>query len=288
MDPDQGAPDPLEGGDSPADWAEEDGPFYAWLPPEDRLWRHPSERTAARPERAPSRRWTGVLPRGAIRSTWAFAVLAGLVGAGAATGLGMATGVWRDTTVVRSVEPSTSVVSLADIGPAPVNWTAIDDSVSDSVVTIAVNGAAGPEVGSGMVILVSGAGDAYVVADRSLFARAEAAGYLGPIEVTFLSGSSVRARLLGTDVLSGLALVEISGPDAAAAVPANLGTVATLHQADQVMAVGSRTAPSVSTGSVSGEDRTVALTDGSDVDGLIAVAMPQLSSTGAGGPLLDQ
>lgn len=303
MDSSPGVPDPVEGGDSGpdgedtpgADWLlEEDGPFFAWLPPEDRLWRHPSESaprsgsTHTRPARGHGeRRWAGVIPRPTALSTWAVAVIAGLVGATAATGIGLAAGLWpRQTTVVRSVIPSTPSVSLADVGAAPTNWSAVDDSVAASVVTVSVDGSSGPLVGSGLVILQSGEHNAFVVTDRSLFARDQEMGYVGTIDVTFLSGVTARAKLVGEDQLSSLAVLEIS--NSPGAVPAALGTVADLRDAQQVLAVGSRTGPSVATGSISAEDRTVSLSDGTDLDGLLAVSMPPLNTTAAGGPLLDQ
>lgn len=308
MDSSAGAPDPLEGGDarperewaSGNDWPseternpDEDGPFYAWLPPEDRLWRHPSEGAAGLAGTGRGglgtvgHRVTGASGRVARRGTWAVALIAGLVGATAATGIGMASGLWpQQTTVVRTVQPATSSVSLADIGPEPTNWTAVDDSVAASVVTVSVDGSAGPQIGSGIVFLQSGGGSAYVVTDRSLFAEGEDMGYIGTIQVTFLSGTTLRARLLGEDRPSGLAVLDIAG--AAQAVPAALGSIADLQEAQQVLAVGSRSAPSVSTGSISSEDHTVRLADGSDIDSLLAVSMPPLSATASGGPLLNQ
>ena len=302
MDPDRGwtdpsgGEDPPEGGTGPsgADWGDEEGPFYAWLPPEDRLWRHPSERLQAdggglSVSHRDSRRWVTALPRGAVRSTWAVAIIAGLIGATTATGVGLFTGLWpHDTTVIKSQLSSTSAVSLAAVGPEPTNWPAIDDSVAASVVTISVNGGAGPEMGSGVVWLEPAQGAVYVVTDRSLFARGLAAGYIGETTVTFLSGASAAARLVGDDPLSGLAVVRIEGPAASSAVPATIGTVANLGYASQVLAVGSRAVPSLSTGSVSGEDRTVELTDGTDLDGLLAMTMPSLSPSASGGPVLDQ
>lgn len=275
---------------------DEDGPMFAWLPPEDRLWRHPSEAapgTAAgligdgETGRTSGHRRTAVLPRGLVRSTWAVAVIAGLVGAAAATGVGMASGLWpHQTTVVRSFMPSTSSVSLADIGPEPTDWTAVDDSVSPSVVTVSIQGSAGPEIGSGLVFLESAGRRAFVVTDRSLIARGRAMGYVGTINVTFLSGATSRAKLVGDDPLSGLVVLSIS--DAGNGVPAALGTVADLRQAQQILVVGSHTSPSVSTGTVSAEDRTVSLSDGTDLDDLLALSMPPLGTASAGGPLLNQ
>ena len=71
-------------------------------------------------------------------------------------------------------------------------------------------------------------------------------------------------------------------------MPATIGTVANLGDAGQVLAVGSRAVASLSTGSVSAEDRSVELTDGTDLDGLLAVTMPSLSPSADGGPVLDQ
>lgn len=325
MDPAHGAPDPTEGDDAPAaghepprpewepfgaDWpAEDDGPFFAWLPPEDRLWRHPSESmgepgstgepgpsrsssaSSARPSSpsaGPSLTSLVAGRRPAVpRTIVAVALIAGLVGAVAATGVGMASGLWpRTTTVVRSVAPSTSSVSLASVGPEPTDWTAVLDSVSASVVAVTVDGAAGPQVGSGVVFLQAYGGDVYVVTDRSLIARGQDAGYMGSISVSFLSGTTDRARLVGEDSLSGLAVLLVQG--AGGAVPAAFGTVTALHVADPVLAVGSHSASAVAVGTVSSEDRTVPLADGTDIDDLLAVTMSPLSAAASGGPLMNE
>jgi S1-C subfamily serine protease len=262
---------------------------HAWIPPEDRLWRHPSEASASAPPAGyPPRRRSqshGRLARG-IQSTWAVAVVAGLVGALAATGVGVASGLWpKDTTVLRpSVQPSTAV-SLAEAGAAPVDWTAVADAADPSVVSLTVQGAEGTIQGSGVVVLDSG-GRAFVVTDRNLFSSDQAAGYLGPIEVTSYSGQTSRAKLVGQDPLSGLAvLVTAVSPGIPAA---QIGSIAGLQQAAPVLAVGSHMAPSVSIGYVSGEDFTVGLDGGGDLDDLLAVTMPTPAPTSDGGPLLDQ
>lgn len=275
-------------------WGDDEGPFYAWLPPEDRLWRHPSEGHRGESSgltggTANSRRWVASLPRVAVRTTWAVALIAGLIGATTATGVGLATGLWpHNTTVIKPQLSSSSAVSLAAVGAETTDWQAIDDSVAASIVTVSVDGGAGPEIGSGVVWLQPAEGTAYVVTDRYLFARGLAAGYIGQTTVTFLSGLNAAAQLVGDDALSGLAVLRVSGIAAATAVPATIGTVANLGDAGQVMAVGSRAVASISTGSVSAEDRSVELTDGTDLDGLLAVTMPTLSPSADGGPVLDQ
>lgn len=287
-----GAPDP-----GPPDGNEDEGPFFPWLPPEDRLWRHPSEalRTPSPvpyPDGGgssdrPAPAATGM--RLAAARTWSVALVAGMVGALAASGVGVASGWWdHQTTIVRSVPASNPAVSLDGAAAGPINWSAVEESVAASVVTVSVNGPAGPQQGSGLVIVTTDGPSAFVVTDRSLFTPDEAVGDTGNVTVTFFSGTQARGHLVGEDPLSGVALVEVADP--ARDVPAAAGSVAGVREADPVLAVGARTLDggSLSTGSVSGEDRTVSLADGTDMDSLIAVTMPPMTPQATGGPLLDQ
>lgn len=292
MDRRPGAPDSPDGEPRPedADWAYEDeGPFFAWLPPEDRLWRHPSEGLPQDASGRSDRREPTLsrLARITLANTWAVALVAGLVGAGAATGVGVASGLWpRQTTVVKPSVESTSAVSFVPVSSEPTNWTAIDDEVSSSVVGVTVDGASGSTVGSGVVLLDDDGDQTFIVTDSSLFSAAQSAGYTAGATVTFLSGQTVKARLLGMDALSSVAVLEVKS--SSDVLPALVGSVADIDQADSVLAVGSRSVPSVAPGTVSGEDRSVTLSDGSQLDDLIALTMPTGSATADGGPLLDQ
>ncbi len=291
MESPPGVPDP-----GPPDGGDEDGPLFAWLPPEDRLWRHPSEAFASPGAAAfpapPSLDRPGAAPAGS-RGTWVrtctVAVVAGMVGALAASGVGVASG-WFDhqTTIVRSVQASTPAVSLDEVSGSPSNWSAAEESVAASVVSVSVDSPAGPQQGSGLVIVATTGPNAFVVTDRSLFTADQAAGYRGAVTVTFLSGEESKAKLVGQDSLSGLAVLEVADPSRD--VPAATGSVASLRDAEPVLAVGARSlnGGSLSIGSVSGEDRTVNLADGTDMDNLIAVTMPPMTPQATGGPLLDQ
>ena len=214
------------------------------------------------------------------------AVIAGLVGALAATGVGVVSGMWpQDTTIVRPSVESTSAVSLAYSGAEPANWTAINDAIAPSIVGVSVNGASRTAGGLG------GGGPEHRRADlpghRPGPSPVRRGGRLLPdITVTFLSGQTAPAQLVGQDALSGLAVLVADSP--AGSVAADLGSVSSLQEAAPVLAVGSRQMSAVFTGSVSQEDLTVQLTDGSDLDDLLAVTMPSLSSMAEGGPLLDQ
>lgn len=292
VDSQPGAPDP-----GPPDGNEDDDPRFPWLPPEDRLWRHPSEaqRDPTVPTFTDPASFAGLIGDSAATRrgagwgrTATVALVAGFVGALAASGVGIAGGWWNhQTTIVRSTTPNSPTVSLADAGGST-NWAAVEESVAASVVGVAVEGPAGPQQGSGLVMVATDQNTAFVVTDRSLFLPDQSAGYKGSVTVTFLSGDTVRAKLLGTDGLTGLALLQVSDP--AKDIPAAIGSVADTRDADPVLAVGARTLAggSLSAGSISGEDRTVDLTDGTDMDSLIAVTMPAMTPEATGGPLLDQ
>jgi S1-C subfamily serine protease len=277
----------------PDDGPEEEGPFSPWVPPDDRLWRHPSEVPAAEtaepessePSEPSSRRSVNSALASRFRSPagrlWSVAVIAGIIGAVAASGIGMTTGAFqRETTVVHSVIP-TGTGSLqtltSDAAPA-VDWSHVDDIIAQSVVEIDVSTPTGPASGSGF-LFVPGDRESYVITDSALVANAS------DIRVTFNAGDRYHARLIGEDPVSGVALISV--PTWEHGFP-ELGTVASLQIANQLLAVGARTASgSVFQGSVTAEDRAVDVTGGGTMQGLIGVSGPPLPSGAAGGPLVD-
>jgi len=268
------------------DGLDDEGPVRPLLPPDDSLWRHPSELQAsgtrisattvgAHPTNRGSEGWSPT-------RVWAVAVVAGVVGALTASGVGMLSGAFdQRTTVVRSVSQEGPSLTLAsDSGNAPaVDWTAVDDAVAPSVVAIRVNGASGMTTGSG-VLMVDGDSSSYVVTDSSLVQNG------GAIDVSYLSGETVVGRLVRSDPVSGLALVAV--PIRHGMFPA-FGTAAELQVANPVLAVGARTSPggSVFSGWVSGEDREVDVSSGLSMQNMIAVTSAQIPASAAGGPLVD-
>src|SRR5262249_40494153 len=162
-------------------------PYSRWLPPEDRLWRHPSE-MASNPSSHPAVGGLGVgsvaarlAPDGRTARTWMVAVLAGLIGALTASGIGMVTGVFQhSSTAILPVIPPTLTVSMAPPPPGTtVDWHAIDNKIAPSVVGVSVSGANGQQ-GSGL-LMIDGQGVDYVVTDRSLFAADYDTGSVGGI-----------------------------------------------------------------------------------------------------------
>jgi len=285
----------------PDDGPEDEGPFFAWLPPDDRLWRHPSEGgdTAACDSSVPAppgkrRRGLGtaLLTTGTPSATtriWGVAIVAGLVGALVASGLGMVTGEFeQQPAAIRLPSAAGSVVTLTSATTpsagntvATIGWSTVDDAVAPAVVAIDVTSAMGTAAGSGVLFKRSGR-QAYVITDSSLVAGG------GTVQVSFLSGNQYQGRVIGQDAVSGLALIAV--PNVHETLPA-LGTVADLQLANPVLAVGARTAAgpgSVFPGLLSADDLEVNLTSGSVMQNLIAASIPSLPDSEVGGPLVDQ
>jgi putative serine protease PepD len=275
----------------PDDGLDDDSPSTPLLPPDDRLWRHPSEMHLAAGSRGGgsgdlvSRPPSGGLgsERSGSHRVWALAVVAGLVGALAASGVGMITGVFeRQTTVVGSVNQGAPGLTLTSEGAGSTgstNWEAIDDALAQSVVSVSVNGASGPASGSGVMFL-QGNSNSYIITDSSLFDGG------GSITVGYLSGETEKAHLIGSDPISGLALIAVparSGP-----FPAT-GSVADLRVASPVLAIGARTSMggSVFAGSITSEDRQVDVAGGVTMQNMIAATASQVPDSIGGGPLVD-
>jgi serine protease Do len=192
----------------------------------------------------------------------------------------MVTGVFeRQTTVVHPLISTGPAETLSSQGGPSVDWSNVDDAIAPSVVEIDVSTASGPASGSGF-LFVLGERETYVITESSLVANAT------DVHVIFNTGEQYRARVIGQDPVSGVALISV--PTFDKTFP-QLGSVASLHVANQLLAVGARTATSgsVVTGSVTAEDRSVDVAGGNTLQNLIAVSGPPLSSQAAGGPLVD-
>lgn len=259
---------------------EEDGPFFAWLPPEDRLWRHPSEVPAVHKARGYFTDRLSVEARYGPR-TWTVAVVAGMIGALAASGIGMASGAFRGSTV-RQPAQATSAVTVGVSTPQPsASWTKLDDRTAPSVVGVSVSGPSGEKTGSGVLLF-----DGYVVTDRTLLSLSGEPTVGCCVDITFITGRKVVGTVLGDDPLSGLAVIGVPGSKPQ---PVDIGTVATLRETSTVIAVPARTSSpfAVLAGTISGESVKVGLPDGADMDNLLAVS-PALPTGTAGSPLVDQ
>jgi S1-C subfamily serine protease len=255
----------------PGDDVEDDGGFGQPLPPDDRLWRHPSEIFATGAGDQPAL----AAPTGADRS-WTTMVLAGVVGALLATALIATAGApWgRDASrdVVERVA-LTPVVSAPTVrGDRKV--IEVTEQVRPSVALI--TSADGSVTGSAVVFR----DDGHLLTSAVLVRGTE------PVFVT-LGGTHREARAVGVDLYTGVAVLRVDGPPPPAAV---LAEVATLRAGEPAVAIGAvqggQSEPVVATGVVSALSRRVDRPDETPLYGMLQVDVP-LASESVGGPVVD-
>lgn len=283
----------------PDDRPEEDAPLFPWLPPDDRLWRHPSELASSGSPSGPYREETsgaeqpgaednaaghaaaasgapGSRRRGsdespssrsgskrrspaghhspasvsyttaaspgtgvatladaheAERRLWTVAVLAGVVGALVATSAVMVVGqLGRPTTVVRPIEqvvaPANTAVTLAT-DPRGSDIGAIAARLRPTIVELVVNDDGSNVIGSGVVFSSNG----YILTDSHVVQGAES------MVAVLANGQRIDARLIGSDVATDIAVVQLQGgkPEAVA----TLGSSSNLQVGQLAIALGS-------------------------------------------------
>jgi len=237
------------------------------LPPEDRLWRHPSELVTPAPA-VPVGAGTG----GRKRALVAVAVLSGLTGAAATVATLVAMGTFSPR-VVERVEnrPVTDVTATTAVRTA----RAVAATVGPAVVEITVTVGDQHRRGSGVVVREDG----LVVTSARLVSGATA------VAVTWPSGRSAPATVAGRDDVTGLAALDVAGTGYPTA---DLDTTAPQpgERAITVAAWSGPGGPTLTQGVVSATG-THADADGGRLVGLIEVdsAMPAWAD---GGALVDE
>ena len=236
--------------------------YRAPLPPDDRLWRHPSE-VATRPPRH------GFFEQ----RPWALALLSGLVGAMLASGLVVALGIDRRHPVTeRVLERDTSGTTSDDA------VVSVMERVRPAIVQGVAQHPDSALAGSGFLFR----DDGYLLTDERLVAGATS------LQVTLSDGRRLAGRPVGTDADTAVAVVKVDG----SRFPiAPLGSDANLKLGQQAIAIGSPSGPSgtpwVSVGVVSGLGRRVARTGDPDLLDMIETDAPFARASG-GGALLDR
>lgn len=263
----------------PDDGIEEDGPFFPWLPPDDRLWRHPSE-MANNPPVARSRLDTA--SRETDRRLWAVALLAGVVGALLASGTGVLAGSFdRSTTVVRPferiVDPSTPYLTVA-ASPKMVDVVKIAEELRPTIVELLVNGNGSSGSGSGVIFR----SDGYVLTNDHVVEGAQS------VMAVLSDGHRVNARVVGMDPATDIAVVKlIEDTDRAVAI---LGSSAALKVGQLAVAIGSPLGlsggPSVTSGIISAVGRQVDSGNGTSLLGMIQTDA-SIAPGSSGGALVD-
>lgn len=179
--------------DEPDDWSDPIEP----LPPDDRLWRHPSEVARAAAASTSSRREAG--RRGGRRRLVAVAILSGLTGATATVVALAAVGSLSPRTIerVERARPAPTVATVSSPPPAG----SIAASVSPAVVEVTAIVDDTRRRGSGVVIREDG----LILTSQALVSGASA------VMVTWSSGRSSTATDHGHDDVTGLAALTVAG-----------------------------------------------------------------------------
>jgi S1-C subfamily serine protease len=196
--------DPPDDAEGPEPGGDPDAPLRGWLPPEDRLWRHPSE-LAASPSPARAGR------SGVLTGRWA-AVTAGVVGAAvvatvavAVTGPRTTTGRHASTLAATETSlvggpsaPASGVFSSTTAVAAAPDVTEIASAMRSSLVVIRPIG--DTRTASG-VILPGG---------RLVLSAAGVAGSAGQVDVVGADGRHHDGQVLGSDARAGVTVIRLA------------------------------------------------------------------------------
>ena len=270
---------PLHPGD-PGDEHGEDGDdslddpleFRPPLPPEDRIWRHPSEVAAAGAVAAPRD-----LPRWRRHNAQlvGVAAMSALIGATLSLGVVAALGGFdRETQFIErqtAVQPVSGGLSRDDA------VAAITDRTAPAVVSVRVDREGTLTAGSAVVYR----------SDGHLLTNAHLVDGASTIQVHLHDGRSAEATVVGADRITDVAVLRI---DAADLEPAPMGSAEPVEVGDTAIAIGcvgdGAWSASVTTGVVSAIDRRMRTSDGRTLHGMILLDA-RLATPTVGGPLLD-
>ncbi|MGW3464913.1 S1C family serine protease, partial [Streptomyces olivaceoviridis] len=170
-------------------------------------------------------------------------------------------------------------------GRAPDSVAGIAARALPSVVTLHVRGADEAGTGTGFVLDAEG----HILTNNHVV---EPAGTGGEISVTFSSGDTVKAKVVGRDSGYDLAVVQVHGVHGLTPLP--LGNSDDVKVGDPVVAIGAPfdLANTVTSGIISAKERPITAggekSDGSDVSYVDALQTDAPINPGnSGGPLLD-
>lgn len=246
------------------------------LPPDDRLWRHPSELGL---DGRASMAATGVgqVPR--RPALWMVAVVASLAGATLSTGVIAATRSLDRRVVERAVveKVALSPVVSSPTMPGEPGVAAVTERLVPAVVRIETMRPEGAASGSGVIYR----DDGLVLASAHVLNNATT------IYIDLADGRRIPGALVGLDSLTGIALIDIDGDGFPVAV---LGSAQTLKIGAPAVAIGSPPrsdeAPAVTTGVISALDRRVVGPEAKQLHGMIQIDAPTDAGS-AGGALVD-
>ena len=260
---------PVEGSDDWGDGAPDDeaSRFGGPLPPDDRIWRHPSELAFA-----------GGGPLRPRRGMWPAALVSGLVGSVLTCGLLASVGLLggETTTIVREREAVPRAQSAA-FGRSGQGVERIAAETRVAIPRIEVDGSS-PGSGSGVLFR----DDGYVLTNAHVVEDAD------EITVVLDDGTEWEGELIGADRVTDIAVVRIERDEPFPT--AVLGTARDLRVGEPAIAIGSplglEGSPSVTTGVVSALGRRVETEQGAPLYDMIQTDAA-IAPGSSGGALLD-
>ncbi len=252
------------------DDGDDDAPGFGHvLPPDDRLWRHPSELGPVdAPETATRTRTAGV---------WGVAVAAGLLGAAVSLGFVAVVGGLNGKVVERYVTEKVPVSSVSAVSTPASGFVGVSRAIGPAMVRLDVTTPHGAVVGSGVLFRDDGhlVTDAHVVKDATA------------VQVTLADGRSLPGTVVGSDRWSDVAVVKV---DAGTVPVATIGSATDLQVGEMAVSVsapaGASSQPSVTAGVVSALGKKVTSADGVGLHDMIATDAVGTDSS-LGGALCD-
>src|SRR5579875_418079 len=256
-----------------------------WPPPDDRLWRHPSE-VRANPT-ASLAHPVARLARSPEGRHWLVGLASGCFGALVVAVVFLASGAVPERAPLVTSSRQAPQVSSPRTSVAG-GITSLLELVDPSIVGVTVNGPQGEVTGSGVIVNTVG-DESYILTDSAQFS-----GSASQVQVTSSWGSVVAARLVGTDPASGVALLKaVIGPSGEVTA-ANPGSVANMQDGEEVVAVGSQymagsnSGPNFTIGYISDTESYIQPVNGA-TDGLFSLlpASMSVSPWAYGGAVVD-
>lgn len=237
----------------------DDEPTGPLLPPDDRLWRHPSE-VASHPVGSATRRPTSRM--------WPVAFLSGIIGALLATGVLTVTGTMErgKDTIKTVVQREASPVAVPVVAGAGI--VDIAEKTRPAVVELRRGREEMPS-GSGVVFR----SDGWIITSAQVVEGVETVG------VALADGSTESGMVVGRDPDTNVALIKVGRTGMATAA---LGSVATLKVGQVAVVVGA----SLSVGVISALGREVRVPKGPLLLDMIQTDAP-VDAASAGGALVD-
>jgi len=245
------------------------------LPPDDRLWRHPSELGVAATSAG-----TGVASatEGPNTKVWAVAVVAGLIGSALSLGVVAVAGGFSSEVVEKPVTQQVTRVPIAEwsVNSSGQSVIAVSKSVAPSITHIEGTVDNTSVVGSGIVIR----DDGYVATNAHLVA------HMTNVQIALADGTTLPGKVVGSDPTTDIAVVKIDRDHLAVAT---LGSATDLQSGETAIAIGapigSAGGPTVTVGVISAIGRLVSGRD-EDLHDMIQTDAP-IADGSTGGALCD-